>query len=88
MNSTALAAVMEVIGFTLIHLVNLSNAMEMCVNPRLAYLNGLQLICSDEPGSRHQNWLSANKTPADMSCPQACVHLRGYHKFLSGCHAE
>jgi hypothetical protein len=40
MNSTGLAVVMEVAGFTLIHFVNLSTAMKMCVNPPLAFLNG------------------------------------------------
>jgi hypothetical protein len=40
MNSTALAAVMEAVGFTLIYLVNLSTATKMCVNPPLAFLNG------------------------------------------------
>jgi hypothetical protein len=37
-NSTALAAVIEVIGFTSIHFVNLSTATKMCVNPTLAFL--------------------------------------------------
>jgi hypothetical protein len=39
MNSTALAAIMEAAGFTLIHFVNLSTAIKMCVNPPLAFLN-------------------------------------------------
>ncbi len=33
MNSTALAAVIEVACFTSIHFVNLSTATKMCVNP-------------------------------------------------------
>jgi hypothetical protein len=40
MNSTALAAIMEVVGFALIHLVNLSTSTKICVNPSLAFLNG------------------------------------------------
>jgi hypothetical protein len=40
MNSITLAAVMEATCFTLIHYVNLSTAMKMCVNPPLAFLNG------------------------------------------------
>jgi hypothetical protein len=40
MNSTALVAVIEVAGFTLIHFVNLSTAIKMCVKPPLAFLNG------------------------------------------------
>jgi hypothetical protein len=40
MNSTGLAVVLEVAGFTLIHFVNLSTTMKMCVNPPLAFLNG------------------------------------------------
>jgi hypothetical protein len=40
MNSTALAAVIEAAGFTLIHLMNLSTVMKMCVNPHLAFLKG------------------------------------------------
>jgi hypothetical protein len=39
MNSTTLAAVMEAVGFALIHLVDLSTAMKMCVNPPLAFFN-------------------------------------------------
>jgi hypothetical protein len=39
MNSTILATVMEVAGFTLIHFVSLSTAMKMCMNPPLAFLN-------------------------------------------------
>jgi hypothetical protein len=40
MNSTALATVMEAVGFALIHLVNLSTSTKRCVNPPLAFLNG------------------------------------------------
>jgi hypothetical protein len=40
MNSTALAAVIMAADFTSIHLVNLSTAMKMCVNPHLTLLNG------------------------------------------------
>jgi hypothetical protein len=40
MNSTTLADVMEVAGFTSIHFVNLSTATKMCANPPLAFLNG------------------------------------------------
>jgi hypothetical protein len=40
MNSNALVAVMEAADFALIHLVNLSTATKMCVNPLLAFLNG------------------------------------------------
>jgi hypothetical protein len=40
MNSTALVAIMVAVGFTLIHFVNLSTTMKMCVNPPLAFLNG------------------------------------------------
>jgi hypothetical protein len=40
MNSTALAALMEATGFTLIHFVNLSTATKICLNPHLAFLNG------------------------------------------------
>jgi hypothetical protein len=45
MNYMALAAVMEAVSFTLIHLVNLSTAMKMCatkmcVNLPLAFLKG------------------------------------------------
>jgi hypothetical protein len=40
MNSTALAAVIEVACFILIHFVNLSTATTMCVNSPLAFLNG------------------------------------------------
>jgi hypothetical protein len=40
MSSIALATVMEVAGFTLIHFVNLSIATKICVNPRLAFFNG------------------------------------------------
>jgi hypothetical protein len=40
MNSTALAAVIEVTGFTSIHFVNVSTEMKMCVNPHLAFLKG------------------------------------------------
>jgi hypothetical protein len=39
-NSTALAAIMEAAGFASIHLVNLSTAMNMCVNLPFAFLNG------------------------------------------------
>jgi hypothetical protein len=38
-NSTALAAVIEVARFTLIHFVNLSTTMKMCVNLHLGFLN-------------------------------------------------
>jgi hypothetical protein len=41
MNSTDLANVMEVAGFTLTHFMNLSTVMKMCVNPPLAFLKGL-----------------------------------------------
>jgi hypothetical protein len=41
MNSTALAAVIEVAGFTSIHFMNLSTATKMCLNPPLSILNGL-----------------------------------------------
>jgi hypothetical protein len=40
MNSTALAAVMELADFASIYLVNLSIATKMCVNPPLTFLNG------------------------------------------------
>jgi hypothetical protein len=40
MNSTALAAVMEAVGFASIHLVNLSIATKTCVNPPFTFLNG------------------------------------------------
>jgi hypothetical protein len=40
MNSTALAIVMEVVGFILIHFVNISTTMKMCVNLPLIFLNG------------------------------------------------
>jgi hypothetical protein len=40
MNSTALANVIEMVGFTSTHFLNLSTAMKMCVNPPLAFLNG------------------------------------------------
>jgi hypothetical protein len=40
MNYMALAAVMEAVSFTLIHLVNLSTATKMCVNLPLAFLKG------------------------------------------------
>jgi hypothetical protein len=40
MNSIALAAVIEVVGFTSIHFMNLSTSMKMCANPPLALLNG------------------------------------------------
>jgi hypothetical protein len=40
MNSTALAAVIEEMGFTSIHFVNLSTGMKICVNLPLAFLNG------------------------------------------------
>jgi hypothetical protein len=40
MNSTTFAAVMEATGFALIHLVNLSNATNMCVNLPLAAFKG------------------------------------------------
>jgi hypothetical protein len=40
MNSTTLAAIMEVASFASIHLVNLSTAMKMCMNPPLAFVNG------------------------------------------------
>jgi hypothetical protein len=39
MNSTALAAVMDDVGFASIHLVILSTAMKICVNPPLSFLN-------------------------------------------------
>jgi hypothetical protein len=35
-----LAAVIEAAGFTLIHFVNLSITMKMCVNPPLDFLRG------------------------------------------------
>jgi hypothetical protein len=38
MTSTALAAIIEAVGFTSIHFVNLSTVMKMCVNPPLAFL--------------------------------------------------
>jgi hypothetical protein len=41
MNSTTLAAIMEAVGFALIHLVDLSTTMKMCVNPPLAFFNSL-----------------------------------------------
>jgi hypothetical protein len=40
MNSSALATVVEVAGFTSTHFVNLSTATMMCVNPPLAFLKG------------------------------------------------
>jgi hypothetical protein len=40
MNSIALAIVIEAASFTLIHFVNLSTAMKMCVSPPFAFLNG------------------------------------------------
>jgi hypothetical protein len=43
MNSTALAAILEVTEatcFTLIHFVNLSTVMKMYLNPALAFLKG------------------------------------------------
>jgi hypothetical protein len=39
MNSMTLAAVMDAVGFASIHLMNLSTATKMCVNPPLAFLN-------------------------------------------------
>jgi hypothetical protein len=39
-NNIALAAIMEAFGFASIHLVNLSTAMKMCVNPPLSFING------------------------------------------------
>jgi hypothetical protein len=40
MNSTTLATVMEAADFILIHFMNLSTAMKICVNPPLSFLNG------------------------------------------------
>jgi hypothetical protein len=40
MHSTALEVVKEVVDFTSIHLVNVSIAMKLSVNPPLAFLNG------------------------------------------------
>jgi hypothetical protein len=40
MNSTALDVVIEAAGYTLIHFVNLSTTMNMCVNPPFAFLKG------------------------------------------------
>jgi hypothetical protein len=40
MNSTALDTVIEAVGFTLIHFMNLSTVTKMCVNPPLAFLKG------------------------------------------------
>jgi hypothetical protein len=40
MNSIALAVVIEAAGFTLIHFVNLSTTMKMCLKPPLAFLKG------------------------------------------------
>jgi hypothetical protein len=40
MNSTVLAAMMEAAGFASIHLVNLSTAVKMFVNPHFDLLNG------------------------------------------------
>jgi hypothetical protein len=39
-NSIALAAIIEVAGFTSIHFVNVSTAMKICVNPPLVFLKG------------------------------------------------
>jgi hypothetical protein len=39
-NSTALVVVIEAADFTLIHFVNLSTTMKICVNPPLAFLKG------------------------------------------------
>jgi hypothetical protein len=39
MNSTDLAAMIGVVGYTLIHFVNLSTSTKICVNPPLASLN-------------------------------------------------
>jgi hypothetical protein len=44
MNFTTLAAVIEVIDFTLIHFVNLSTTTKMCVNPPLTFLNGPTML--------------------------------------------
>jgi hypothetical protein len=40
MNSTAFIVVMEAAGFALTHFVNLSIAMNMCVNSPFAFLKG------------------------------------------------
>jgi hypothetical protein len=40
MNYITLAVVMEAVGFTSIHFVNLSTMMKMCVNPHLTFLKG------------------------------------------------
>jgi hypothetical protein len=40
MNSTTVASVIDGAGFTLIHFVNLSTVMKMCVNPPIAFFNG------------------------------------------------
>jgi hypothetical protein len=40
MNSTALAAIIDDVGFALTHLVNLYTATKICVNPPLSFLNG------------------------------------------------
>jgi hypothetical protein len=37
-NSTTLAAVIEAVGFTSIHFMNLSTTMKICVNSPLAFL--------------------------------------------------
>jgi hypothetical protein len=38
MNSTTLADIIEVAGFTSTHFVNLSTAMKLCVNPPFSFL--------------------------------------------------
>jgi hypothetical protein len=40
LNSTTFAAVMEATGFASTHIVNLSTATKMCVNPPFAFLKG------------------------------------------------
>jgi hypothetical protein len=40
MNSTTLAAVIEVVDFTSIYFVNLCTAIKKCVNPPFTFLNG------------------------------------------------
>jgi hypothetical protein len=45
-NSTTLAAIMEVVSFALIYLVNLSTATKMCVSQPLAKPNSiLRVMC-------------------------------------------
>jgi hypothetical protein len=79
MNSTTLVVVVEAVDFTLIHFVNLSTAIKMCVNPPLALLNG---PTRSNPHNEKGQVIGIVEVfyPGNHE-PSAMTHKSGYDRF-------